>query len=204
MRLVRASAPGIIQLAALALVGVAGAAAAQSAEIPTVWTPHAIIVNLDALPKRYTCDELWYRFRAILLSLGAQADLKVVPYHCDGQSPSVQLQFSLPDPVEGAQARFADLKAVIDTITLAPGHPAPLEVADCELVRQIKDELFTALPVRVLSAELSCAVSPANRGHFRLSVQALRPVAPSEPAAGAASTAAGAAPAPTSNPKPQR
>jgi hypothetical protein len=198
-----ASAKGIVCLLALALNGVASAAAPQSPEIPAVWIPHAIIVNLDALPKRYSCDELWYRFRAILLSIGARPDLKVVPYHCDGQSPSVQLQFSLPDAVQGAQVRLADLKASNDTITLEPGRPAPLEVVDCELVRQIKDELFTALPVRVVSAELSCAVVSSSHGRFRLSLQALRPELHSESAA-AVSAAGGATQAPTSNSKRQR
>lgn len=200
---VRASATRVALLSALALVGVASAAAPQAPATPAVWIPHAIIVNLDALPKRYSCDDLWYRFRAVLLSIGAHSDLKVVPYHCDSQSPSVQLQFSLPEAVAGAQARFADLKAINDTITLEPGHPAPLEVADCELMRQIKDELFTTLPVRVVSSELSCVVAPVSQRRFRVSLQALKPDPQSEPAAGVPA-AGGAAQAPTAIPKSQR
>jgi hypothetical protein len=181
---VHAKATGVGLLSVLALFGVARAATPQSPATPAVWIPHAIIVDLD-LPRRYACNDLWYRFRAILLSIGARPDLKVVPYHCDGQSPNVQLEFSLPGPVQGAQARFADLQAVNDTITLEPGHPAPLEAADCELMRQIKDELFSELPVRVVSSELSCVAGPANHRHFRVSLQALRAATQSESAAAA-------------------
>jgi hypothetical protein len=202
MMSVHASATAVGLLLVLALFGEGHAAAPQAPSTPAVWVPHAIIVDLD-LPKRYTCDELWYRFRAILLSIGARPDLKVVPYHCDGQSPNVQLQFSLPEPVEGAQARFADLQVVNEAITLEPGRPAPLEVADCELLRQIKDELFTELPVRVVSSELSCAAAPAGHKHFRVSVQALRASPSNEPAA-AAAAAAGAGQAAASSPKQQR
>jgi|HubBroStandDraft_1064217.scaffolds.fasta_scaffold177776_2 hypothetical protein len=199
MTSMHASSIGAGLLSVLALLGVARAAPPQSAATPAVWIPHAIIVDLD-LPKRYSCDDLWYRFRAILLSIGARSDLKVVPYHCDGQSPKVQLQFSLPDPVQGAQTRFADLQAVHDTITLEPGRPAPLDAADCELMRQIKDELFTELPVRVVSSELSCAAAPASHKGFQVSLQALRAEPPSDSAAGAPA-AGGAAQVSTSTPK---
>ena len=37
---------------------------------PAVWAPHELIVNLHDLPKHYSCDDLWYKFRAILLTLG--------------------------------------------------------------------------------------------------------------------------------------
>lgn len=183
MKPMHASGTGVGLLSVLALFGASRAATPQS---PTaaVWIPHAIIVDLD-LPKRYSCDELWYRFRAILLSIGANPDLKVVPYQCDSQSPKVQLQFSLPEPVNGPQARFADLRAENDTITLEPGYPTPLDAADCELVRQIKDELFTELPVRVVSAELSCAAAPAAHTRFRVSLQVLRADSPSKSASAA-------------------
>jgi hypothetical protein len=196
-----ASANGVGLLSVLVVFGAARAAAPQS-PTPAVWIPHAIIVDLD-LSERYSCDDLWYRFRVILLSIGANPDLKVVPYHCDSHSPKVQLQFSLPEPVNGAQARFADLRAVKDTITLEPGHPMPLDAADCELVRQIKDELLSELPVRVLSAELSCAAAPTTHTHFRLSLQALRADAPSKSAA-AAPPASGVTQASTSSAKQQR
>jgi hypothetical protein len=196
-----AGATGVGLLSVLVVFGAARAATPRS-PTPAVWIPHAIIVDLD-LPKRYSCDDLWYRFRVILLSIGANPDLKVVPYHCDSQSPKVQLQFSLPEPVDGAQARFADLRAVNDTITLEPGHPMPLDAADCELVRQIKDELLAELPVRVLSAELSCAVAPAAHTRFRLCLQALRADSPSKSAA-AAPAASGVAQASISIAKQQR
>src|ERR1700749_1723011 len=46
---------------------------------PAVWAPHELIVNLHDLPKHYSCDDLWYKFRAILLTLGARQDLEILP-----------------------------------------------------------------------------------------------------------------------------
>jgi hypothetical protein len=70
-------------------------------------------------------------------------------------------------------------------------------------VRQIKDELFTELPVRVLSAETSCAAAPAAQTRVRVSLQALRADSPGKSAA-AAPAASGMAQASTSIAKQQR
>lgn len=72
-----------------------------------------------------------------------------------------------------------------------------------EWVRQIKDELFTELPVRVLSAETSCAAAPAAQTRVRVSLQALRADSPGKSAA-AAPAASGMAQASTSIAKQQR
>ncbi len=162
-------------ISTLMIAGTLPAIATTTSDTPAAWISHAIIVDLDNLPKRYTCDDLWYRFRAALLSIGARPSMKITPYHCDSLSPSVELQFSLPQAIHGAQVRYADLEAENNTITLAPGRPTPLNSADCELMRQIKDGLFPELPIHVVSFRLACAAPQTAHHGFKLTLQALTP-----------------------------
>src|ERR1700751_4938831 len=84
----------------------AGAATAEHAQ-PAIWASHSVIVDLKNLPRRYTCDELWYKFKGVLTTLGARPDMKIVPYGCAlalgtaGYSPKVQLEFAVPRLVNG-------------------------------------------------------------------------------------------------------
>jgi hypothetical protein len=182
MTRIHASTVRIALISTLMIAGIAPALATTIPGTPAVWFSHAIIVDLDNLPKRYTCDELWYRFRAVLLSIGARPDMEITPYHCDQLSPSVELQFSLPHAMEGTPPRLADLQAADNTITLEPGRPSPLDSADCELMRQVKDELLPELPVHVLSFRLGCAAPQTAHHHFKLTLQALTPQPPTEAA----------------------
>lgn len=141
---------------------------------PAVWYHYDVIVDLQDLPKRYTCDELWYKFRDILLVVGARPDMDIVPYRCDSLSPRVQIRFSFPKTLDGSLARFASLQAVSDTVHLEAGHPRSLDVADCALLQQIKDTLLAGLPVRVVSDRFACPASPSNHRSFELSVRTLR------------------------------
>jgi hypothetical protein len=171
-----------IGLVSTLMFAVPPAIATTTSATPAVWISHAIIVDLDNLPKRYTCDDLWYKFRAVLLSIGARPGMKITPYHCEDRSPSVELQFSLPRAIQGAQVRFADLVAVNNTITLEPSRPRPLDPADCELMRQIKDGLFPKLPVHVVSFHLTCAAPQTTHHYFKLTLQALTPQSQAGPA----------------------
>lgn len=166
------TAIGIAWVAALQIATVTPALAQSPATTPAVWTPHAILVDLDKLPKRYSCDQLWYKFRAVLLSIGARPGMTITPFYCDSPSPSVELLFSIPQAV---RTPFADLEASNNTITLEPGHPAPLDSADCELLRQIKDGLFPELPLHVMSFRLACEAPQTTHVNFRVTVQAFTP-----------------------------
>lgn len=158
------------------------AAAAPQLGRPAEWRSHDIIVDLHHLPIRYTCDALWYKFHDVLLALGARPQMKILTYRCGPQlgelanSPSVQLQFSLPELLDTGQARWADLDATPQTVRITPGHPASLHDSDCELLRQLKDELLAALPDRIVSFNLACAAPRSVRWPFNVTVQALTPV----------------------------
>lgn len=156
-----------------------GAAPGSSGQAAN-WAPHDLIVNFHHLPKLYSCDALWYKFRDVLRALGARPDPSIVTFQCGPQigslarSPQVHLYFSLPQPV-GDDTHWADIEASLRTVRLEPGHPAALDASDCVLLRQMKDRLLAALPARVISFKLACE-APAGRSPFNVSVETLTPL----------------------------
>lgn len=160
----------------------ASATAGPEVGQPAVWRHHDLIVPLDNLPTQYSCNDLWYKFRDVLLALGARADLKILTYRCAdqtgirGRSPRVHLQFSTPELVKGPQTRWAQISAASETVRLTPGQPALLRDSDCELVRQIKNSLLPELTQRIVSFDLACAAPRPSRRPFNVTVEALIPV----------------------------
>src|SRR5665213_1614842 len=161
-------------------------AGANAAEIapgqPATWKPHVLIVTLNHLSKRYSCDDLWYKFHDVLLAIGARPDMKILAYRCEpalgetARSPSVQLNFWLPEVLHGKLTRWADIRVVNSTVTLEPGHPNSFDASDCDLLRQINDTLLTRLFDRSTSYHLACRAAPIHEPGYNLSVVVLKPV----------------------------
>lgn len=154
-----------------------GLAEADSQTIQTAaWAAHDLRIDLHDLSRRYSCDDLWLKFHDVLLALGARPDLKILTERCDGasRSPSVRLQFSTPELVKRTSTLGTAIDATVATIRLEPGHPASLDDADCELMRQIKDRLLTPMSQHIVSFNLACYLSPSGRGRFNVSMQALQ------------------------------
>jgi hypothetical protein len=158
------------------------AATAPQPGHPATWRPYDLIVDLHDLPQRYSCDDLWYKFRDVLLAMGARPDINILVYRCErgltdgnARSPRARLRFSMPELLTRAQSRWAQLQAVSTTVRLAPGHPASLLSGDCELLRQMKDGLLDSLSQRVVSFNLACAAPHPARWPFSVTVQALAP-----------------------------
>lgn len=164
-------------------------AAAGAAPQPAAWLQHNLIVSLHDLPKTYSCNDLWYKFRDVLLEIGARADYKILPYDCDSHSPQVQLNFMLPQALSPSQKQYADLDAAPKTVELQPGKPSTLKASDCDLVSQMYSYLFPAIPLKVTSSQLACTASAKAQPHFELSVAALTPAAEPSPALAAEPTA---------------
>lgn len=145
------------------------------------WMPHDIIVGLRDLPKRYSCNDLWYRLRDVLLAIGARADIQILPYRCEaalganGRSPKIHLQFETLKMMHGTQVNDSDSRAVIQTVHLAAGEPHSLDQGDCELLRQLKDTLLISLNLRIVDFNLACSVPQNVHAHFGISVQAVLP-----------------------------
>jgi hypothetical protein len=173
--------------AALILMSVFASARAAQTTQAAVWSQHALIVDLRNLPKRYTCDELWYKFRDVLLAIGARPDMKILPYRCDrrvgpvGYSPKVQLEFSMPRAVSGKEERWAQTQVLTKSIRLEPGVPSRIEDSDCALLNQIRETLLQSIGTTVTDFRLACQAPLESEPPFELTVKALVPV--TQPAA---------------------
>src|ERR1700719_1536202 len=82
------------------LASAAGEPSSGSTGQAALWTAHDLIVNFRHLPKIYSCDALWYKFRDVLRALGARPDLSIVTFQCGRElgslalSPQVHLYFA--------------------------------------------------------------------------------------------------------------
>jgi hypothetical protein len=175
-------------LSACALANPAPPAATASSGLPAIWQQYDILVHLIALPQRYSCDELWSKFRAVLVRLGAGEVEQITPEDCATHSPSVHVRFVLPH--QDMAAQFRDINAAMSTVDLGPDNPMQLQESDCRLVQQMEESLLTDLPIKVVSARFDCdpgavragqhtSPFPAEPRHsYALSVRALMPMWP--------------------------
>ena len=166
--------------------GAGGAAAAPDRDVsqgsmaaakPALWRTFDMIVNLQNLPRTYTCDQLWYEFHGIALQLGAWPySVNILPYHCGTtpnstlRSPDVQIGFQLPFFLHGAAAKSAPAQAIEKTIRLAPGEPKTLQTTDCQLMQQISQTLLATLPLRIDEQHFDCSAPPRRAGSFHVAV----------------------------------
>ena len=168
----------LILLASASAVSAAATTGTASPAAPAEWRTYDVLVPLQNLPTSYSCDELWYKFRALLLTFGARAYMTISPYHCGyvggppAHSPSVELKFQLPEVLHGAATRYAQISVVEKTIRLAPGTPAALQPGDCELMMQLQDLLFPALPLHVSPSRSGFKCTRHAHASFALTVSA--------------------------------
>jgi hypothetical protein len=155
----------------------ASAATPAAAGRPALWRTFDMIVNLQNLPRTYTCDQLWYEFHGILRRLGAWPySINILPYHCNPtssgslKSADVQLRFQLPFFLQGVAAKSAPAMAIERTIRLAPGEPNTLHPSDCLLMQQIDQLLLASLPIRVDEEHFDCSAPPSRAANFHVTV----------------------------------
>lgn len=156
----------------------ASVAATEQVNPPIEWVQRNLIVDLQNMPTRYSCADLWYRFRDILLAVGAKPTMEIVPNRCEARlgpgarSPHVHLRFEIPRQPNLEQGRLRDEEK---TVQFLAGQPRSLDDDDCELLRQVKSTLFESLNVRVMDFKLDCGVPTAARPPWHLTVKILAP-----------------------------
>ncbi len=163
---------------AAAPAAITGAAAAQSAAArPALWRTYDMIVNLQDLPRTYTCDQLWYEVHGILLQLGAWPySISILPYDFgtkptdDMTSPNVEVRFQLPFFLTGAAAKSAPAKAIERTIRLAPGAPKTLQPSDCQLMQQISQTMLASILAHVDEQHFDCSGPRRRAADFHVTV----------------------------------
>lgn len=182
-------------LLALMVVTSSTVAAASESPVPSAWQRHVLVIGLHNLPKRYSCDELGYKFKDVLLALGAAPTMQILPYRCSARvgalaySPTVQLRFSTPRSLSGAAASKAELQAVRQLTKLQPDTLPHVDGDDCALLSQMRSTLIKRLDDPVPTYRLPCQAPSSSVPRFSLTVVTLRPVrVESAPAVASASS----------------
>lgn len=171
----------VIATAACALgwVGAASASAGPKSVAvgrPALWRTYDMIVNLQNLPRTYTCNQLWYEFHGILMRLGAWPySVNILPYHCSPtpsgylRSPDVEVRFQLPIFLSSA-VKSAPAQAIERTVRLAPGQPKTLHPSDCQLLQQIEQMMLASIEARVDEAHFECSAPPQRAANFNVTL----------------------------------
>lgn len=158
-------------------------ATAPSEPALAYWVQHHEIEYLKDLPRQYSCNELYYKYRDILEQLGARAGARIDAFGCNGtpgtssrDSTRVELLYQIPERLPAAVSGPAVFKARLGTVRFAPGHPRSLQSDDCALVREVRTLLLPSIGAQVKSSHLECSTAQAGHGSYSLVTQVWRPL----------------------------
>lgn len=176
--------------------------------VEAIWMTRSVDFVYSNLNSYYSCTALQSKLRAILQAAGAQHQLAVRMQCASGDLvDTVRAQITMIAPVEAtagnvaaattfdgryeliARLRNVQLPTATDierfaaswrTVTIARGPELSLDAGDCELLKDVSEQIFPRLSVRV-DSKLSCA-APGTRaaGRLRLVITALLPLEPAQ------------------------
>jgi hypothetical protein len=180
------------------------AAARADDAASAVWKTQEIQFNYFGFTSTYTCDGLRDRVRAILQQVGADKDMKVSTFGCGAMDrptrlPSLKIVLSTPVPAtpeniaaiskqaeeqasdkksKGKQPQRADttdqFPAIWRTVDFRKSN-VQARSGDCELMEQLRDQVFKKLSVRIVDDHLNCIPNQISIGQPDLKVAALVP-----------------------------
>ncbi|GFE81110.1 hypothetical protein GCM10011487_31100 [Steroidobacter agaridevorans] len=188
-------------LASVALLLISTATPAAPDYIPAVWRQQSLEFAYQGTATAYSCNTLQRRLEAILRSVGARDGISIVMQRCTDQADAY-MQIKLESPVEATEANIAavtqhtrtdELVAKVrhealatpenierfhaewKTVSMARDTTLKLDSGDCELVKQLRRDVFPRMSIRVVHDNLRCSVAFGNLGQPQLSVAALVP-----------------------------
>lgn len=196
MRLFQCAAVGVAAIASLSIVAPASAAPDY---VTAVWRQQSLEFAYQGTNTAYSCSTLQQRLEAILRSVGARDGITIVMHRCVDQA-GAYVQIQLESPVEATAANVAAVTRHTSTDALVAkvrnaSLPTPeniarfpaewkkvsmgrdrtlkLEPGDCELVKQLRRDVFPRMSIRIVRDNLKCSAAFGNLGQPQLSVAAL-------------------------------
>jgi hypothetical protein len=170
--------------------------------VQAVWKTIQVRFTYRATTTYYSCSSLRDTVASVLHSIGARDNVRVRTQTCDEFSNESTMLITLESPVEATQANVEQLTtyssvdeltarvrgerlrtaqdlarfaAEWKTVSFTRNRIARLQASDCELLRQLRDQVFSKLAVRVDRDHLRCSMFGAI-GRPRLTVTALMAV----------------------------
>ena len=169
------------------MAGAASAADAAPATGRATWVEQNLRFVYWANTAYYSCDGLEGKVRTILAAIGARPGFKVQARGCFNPrrgaewTPMVDITVASAREVgtagpagEGSGAPFP---ARVMRVDLRDSQTGMLQPGDCELVQQLRDQVFKPLGARIVVDQMSCSVHTLNIDTIVLSLDVLVPVA---------------------------
>jgi hypothetical protein len=153
--------------------------------VEAVWKTEQVNFEYRGRGTHYTCGELRNTLRRILKSVGATGELRLRAYACSDEGlGAARFEITLQVPVEATEA---NLRAITtynsqrELVARVRGETLPtidqvsrfaaewraikvgrdrsfrLRPGDCELMKQVRDEILPRLSVRIVRERLSCS-----------------------------------------------
>jgi hypothetical protein len=175
----------VVVLAILALsIGAEALAEAPPENAPpawSIWTPKQLRFIFTGFTSHYSCDGLRDKMRAILLQLGARADLKIQPVPCSGgvgrptEFPGVTVDMNVPVPwdAQTAKATATPVPAHWKTVVISTELDPLREAGDCELIEQVKARVLPLFSARNVDYHSTCVPHQLQIGGTQLKADLL-------------------------------
>jgi hypothetical protein len=172
--------------------------------VSALWIEHELTFIYAGFTSYYSCLGLRDKVRTVLEQLGARPGFKVTARSCmNGQgpewSPSVRIVAAFPAEAtpelvaelaagqpERELAARASGKPMVEATAQFParwkrvefrsGRLGDIQDGDCELMDQLRREVFGRIGVRVIEAEATCVPRQVTLGAVRMTVEVLEPV----------------------------
>lgn len=184
------------------MLPVAGQAAEHSAPVQATWKTQEIRYSYTGFTTAYDCDAAEDRLKAILRTLGAHEQTRVLAQGCDLNRPSrnffITITTATPVPLADAKpapAANASREELLKRLGVAPNQldetfPAEwrtielsrdrkldLEPGDCELMEGLREHVLPKLSVKIVTDRVECIPRQVSLQTPELKVSALVPVA---------------------------
>jgi hypothetical protein len=181
----RSLAASVIAVAVLApALGAEALAQAPAENAPpawSTWSPKQLRFVYAGFTAHYSCDGLRDKMRAILLQLGARADLTVQPVPCSGMAgrptefPGVTVNMNVPAPwdAQTANAATTPVPAHWQTVVISTDLDPLREAGDCELIEQVKARVLPLFNARNVDYHSTCIPHQLQIGGTQLKADML-------------------------------
>jgi hypothetical protein len=153
----------LLSTTALAADAPASAAAPTSAAARGSWQMHKYSFQFLGFTSTYSCDGLADRLKELLLAAGARADAKSQPGACAApfgrpdKFARADLTFSTLAPLDAAAgADGKPVKGTWRTVIFGAHSPRDLQIGDCELVEQFRQQVLPMFTTRNEVSNTTC------------------------------------------------
>ena len=168
--------------------------------VEAVWKVQSLSFAYSGYATVYSCDALRAKVGEILEGLGARGTMRIRSWGCIDMINHGRMDITLESPVEATPDNIRELTtydstqqlvarvrnerldraeelerfpATWKTVSMSRDRKLKLGPSDCELVEQLRRDVFPRMSIRVESDRLRCSVAFGNLGQPQLRVAAL-------------------------------